>query len=57
MIMNSRIQELKNYIYNDFLVDNVNVDGRAFDDIYDCLSELLELRVELDRKHLDASEK
>ena len=46
-----------NYVYNEFLVDNVSVDGRAFDDIYDCLSELLDLRFKLERMHLDVIEK
>jgi len=57
MITNSRIRELMNYVYNEFLVDNVSVDGRAFDDICDCLSELLDLRFKLERMHLDVIEK
>lgn len=44
MISNARIAQLKDYIYKEFLVDNVDVDAKMFDDISDCLDELLAIR-------------
>ena len=43
-ITDSRIRYLTSYIYTDFLVDNVEVDGQAFNDIQECLLELPKLR-------------
>lgn len=40
MISNSRLNDIKNYVYNEFLVDNVNVDFEKCKDVFDCLSEL-----------------
>ena len=39
-VSDAKIQELKNYVYNEFLVDNVDVDYEKCTAIYDCLSEL-----------------
>ena len=49
MISNTRIEELKVYLYNDFLVDNVEVDSGKFDDIYECLGLFLTARQTIEK--------
>ena len=44
MITDSRLRYLISYVYNDFLVDNIEVDGQAFNDIQESLLELQRLR-------------
>ena len=43
-ITNEQVKKLKGYVYQEFCTDNVNVDENKFDDIYECLDELLSFR-------------